>query len=132
MTTYKHLLLATSLQTKDEPLALKAMQVAEDFSARLSLLYVFEAVRDDNVINITRDQRGSIQEAREALSALGQLLVVPSFDQRLVIGALPHAIMRVAHSMMVDAVIIGGELTNKETLSQLVSAPFDIIRMQAG
>lgn len=130
MTTYKHLLLATSLQPEDEPLAMKAMQIAEDLSARLSLLHVFESVEDDNVINITSNVHGSIHQARQALVELGRQLVVPVFDQRLVIGRLPQAILRVARAVMVDAVIIGSEQMSCQALSHFDSAPFDVIRMQ--
>lgn len=109
---------------------MKAMQIAEDLSARLSLLHVFESAEEDNVINITSNARGSIRQARQALIELGRQLVVPVFDQRLVIGHLPHAILRVARAVMVDAVIIGSDQISYQTLSHFESAPFDVIRMQ--
>jgi K+-sensing histidine kinase KdpD len=116
MKTYKHLLLATSLNPEHEGLAVKAVQLAEDFSARLSLLHVFE----------DKDQE-HLSQARDALKNLGRRLVVPGFDQRLVIGSLSAAIEMVAQSLKVDAIIIGRKVG--DTKQMLKAAPCDVIQI---
>jgi nucleotide-binding universal stress UspA family protein len=115
--TYKHLLLATSLTAEQEDLAVKAVQLAEDFSARLSLLHVFD------------EQKGQIGRARDELKNLGRRLVVPSFDQRLVVGQVSAAISKVAQTLKVDAIIIGRKDNKKINTHVLECAPCDVIQI---
>lgn len=118
MKTYKHLLLATSLNPRHERLAVKAVQLAEDFSARLSLLHVFEG----------QGSGSDMSCAREALKRLGRQLVVPSFDQRLVVGDVAAVIHDVAKTLQVDAIILGRKL-NDVTRVMLDTAPCDVIQV---
>lgn len=128
---YRHLLLATSLKAGHELLAVKSVQLAEYLSARLSLVYVFESSANEEHLgdNIKLEQE-HIRWAREALACLGKEMVIPFFDQRIVIGNVPQAIFKVAKTLMVDAIIVGVSHKKHAKQCMMVDAPCDLIQMR--
>lgn len=118
MSVYKHLLLAVGLNEHDERLGDKAIQLAEDFSARLSLVHVIEEC-----------DRAKMHHARNQLEILGKRLIVPKFDQRLVVGSITETILTVADRLMVDAVIVG-RYNNTHSSDKLMKQIFcDVIQV---
>ena len=128
---YRHLLLATSLQAGYELLAIKSVQLAEHLSARLSLVYVFESTDNHSYLgDTTTVEQQRIHQAREALACLGKQMVIPFFDQRIVVGHVPQAIFDMARTLMVDAIIVGVSHKKNAKSYMMDDAPCDLIRMR--
>lgn len=128
---YRHLLLATSLKSGHELLALRSVQLAEYFSARLSLVYVFDSTDNERHLGDTiGPEKKHIRWATEALACLGREMVIPFFDQRIVMGNVPQAIFKVAKTLMVDAIIVGASHKKYAGECTMGDAPCDLIQMR--
>ena len=116
MKTYQHILLATTLTNPSRLIALKAVQMAEDFAARLTLLHVVE-----------KEVRGykKINQARLQIEALGKELVVPRFDQHVAVGCAKTLIAKIAQQLPADLIILGGHGETAMAVSQ--TATCDIV-----
>lgn len=136
MPTYKHMLLATSLSSESYPVAIQAICLAQDFGARLSLLHVVENLSARKNQDDAPEDMKRIKLAKQALANLGDELVVPVFDQRVVIGEAKVMILEMAQELSADLIVIAHREKSEASdigstaLAVLQGATCDVIMLQ--
>jgi universal stress protein A len=112
MGTYNHVLFATDFSPDSEAAGRKAVEIARETGAKLSLLHVveFSAMEYAGEIPIPEsidfDQR-RIELARTHLAELATRLSVGEAPCFVELGAPKHEIVRVAKEQGVDLIVVG-------------------------
>lgn len=109
MSKYKHILLATDLHDENMKATQKALTVAEQNGAQLTLVHVVEplpayAMGYFGSVNIEKEL---VDEAVKNLSDLGKEINVPEQDQRVEIGSVKVAVLNIAKEVGADLIIVG-------------------------
>lgn len=112
MHRYRHILVAADLvETDDDQLVERAIEVAAASQATVSLLHVVEPfynyVSPFVVEAISQWQEQSVQTSREKLAFIGQKLGIPPERQVVTVGTLRAEILRVAKELMADLILVG-------------------------
>ena len=112
MGSYSHVLFATDFSPDSEAAGRKAVEIARQTRARLSLVHVveFSAMEYAGEIpipeNIDLDQR-RIELARKQIAELATRLGVSDAATFVELGAPKHEIVRVAKEQDVDLIVVG-------------------------
>ncbi len=106
---YKHILLTTDLTDHAKKSADKALKLAKQTGARLTVLHVVEplpayAMGYMGSINLEEEMLG---QARANLTELGKELGIADADQRIELGSVKACIMKVVEDLNIDLIIIG-------------------------
>lgn len=109
MSKYNHILLATDLSEDSRQVALKALDMAEHYGARITILHVVESLPPYAVgylgsINIEQEL---LEKAEKDLAELAKQVVVPEADQRVAIGSVKNVILETCEEVGADLVIVG-------------------------
>lgn len=109
MSKYSHILLATDLSEDSRQVALKALDMAEHYGAKITILHVVESLPPYAVgylgsINIEQEL---LEKAEKDLAELAKQVVVPEADQRVAIGSVKNVILETCEEVSADLVIVG-------------------------
>ncbi len=112
MTLYKHILLAVDFYDQNQPIKIRAKQLAEQTQAQLSLIHVVDNLPITDVtygpipfdVDLTQEW---MEASKRRLTQLGDELGVPEQRQWLVLGSAKLEIVRVAEENAVDLIVIG-------------------------
>lgn len=109
MNLYRHILLTTDLTEQSKKTALKALQVAEQYGARLTILHVVEPLPPYALgyMGSVKLEEELLAYATTNLTQLAKELVVPPSDQRIAVGSVKSNILIVAKELDVDLIIMG-------------------------
>lgn len=110
--TYHHILLATDLASDAAPVAERALDLAQRYSARLSLVHVVEYMPLDLPTDLVVPDQVELSDAiiahaRQRLLELATQLGVPSTQAFLEFGSPKIEITRIAQEHSVDLIVIG-------------------------
>lgn len=104
---YKNILFATDLSKDSELAADKARELANLYGAALSLLHVIEPIPTYGYVEIAELEEARRDEVNQVLSTLGQRLQVPALNQHIEIGLTKHQILKKAHELGIDLIVVG-------------------------
>lgn len=109
MPFYRHILLTTDLSVQSKQTAFKALQLAEVYGARITLLHVIEplpgyAMGTMPVIDLEKEM---FDQAKMHMMDLAKELVIPETDQKIEIGSVKSCILKIANELNVDLIIMG-------------------------
>ncbi len=109
MNGYKHILFATDLSEDSHLVARKALNMAQHYGARVTMLHVVESLPPYAVgylgsINIEQEL---LEKAQEDLAALAKEINVPAPEQKVGIGSVKNVILENAAEGDVDLIIVG-------------------------
>jgi len=104
---YKHVLLATDLSDENKDTLTKARQVADLFSAKLSIMHAVEPIVNYGYVGITDLEDQLVNEAKQALAKIGATISVAPEDQWIAIGPAKREILSMSEELKVDLIIIG-------------------------
>jgi len=92
MAEYKHILLATDLSSASKKAAIKAVELAKLFGAKLTLIYVADPIYA-NIYPLLKDLEDSvIDEIKKEVALLGKELNVPEENQKIKFGSVKAAL----------------------------------------
>jgi universal stress protein A len=106
---YKHILLTTDLTDHAKKSADKALKLAKQDGARLTVLHVVEplpayAMGYMGSINLEEDM---LEQARTNLAELGKELSVADNDLRIEMGSVKACIIKLVEELGVDLIVVG-------------------------
>jgi universal stress protein A len=104
---YKHILFATDLNKDSDLAANKARELANLYGASLSLLHVIEPIPTYGYVEIAELEEARRDEVNQALGAMGQRLQIPALNQHIEVGLTKHQILKKAHELGIDLVVVG-------------------------
>lgn len=106
---YKHILLATDLVDSNQAVIDKAVALAKQWGARLSLVHVIEPLPSYGYAYIGGADIESqlISEAKQKVTQLGTTLGIKTEDQHVDIGPTKIEILRIADENQVDLIVCG-------------------------
>ncbi len=109
MTTYNHILLATDLSEDSKQVAHKALDMAEHYGSKITMLHVVESLPPYAVgylgsVNIEQEL---LEKAEKDLAALAKEIVVPEANQKIEIGSVKTVILDTAQTLSADLIIVG-------------------------
>jgi len=106
MLGYRHILFLTHLSAHDKWVGARAVSLAQQFSARLTILHVFSQseLREANVVYFPIEKH--IRHVRSKLSALGKELIVPLSDQKLIVGEPEIQLAEQIEKWQIDLVVM--------------------------
>lgn len=109
MTAYQHILFATDLSPDSRQVARQALNMAQHYGARITMLHVVESLPPYAVgylgsINIEQEL---LEKAESDLAALAAEIVVPKYEQKVAIGSVKNVILEQAAEIGADLIIVG-------------------------
>jgi universal stress protein A len=109
MAFYRHILLTTDLSEHSKQTAFKALQLAEVYGARITLLHVIEplpgyAMGSMPVVDLEKEM---FDQAKMYMMDLAKELVIPETDQKIEVGSVKACILKAANDLNVDLIIMG-------------------------
>lgn len=109
---YKHILLAVDFSPATEPTARRAMELAQRYDARLSLIHVVEylPVPLDNELMLpplAGVEEQLMENARRRLAQLAERLDIVDAPRYVELGSTKLEILRVAEMERVDLIVVG-------------------------
>ena len=112
MADYSHILLATDFAPENRPVGTRAVELAQRYGARLSLLHVVDYVpldlSNDMMLAEPIDVDGKlIEEARENLARLAKELGVDDARCEVTLGSTGAEIRRHAEELDADLIVVG-------------------------
>ncbi len=122
MSKYNHILLATDLHDESCTITQQAADMAEMFSAKLSLVHVVESMPAYaggymGIVNLEQELQ---TQARQELAELGKVIKVPEADQHLVVGSPKAMILETAQTIGADLLMMGSH--GRHGLSRLLGS----------
>jgi universal stress protein A len=111
---YQHILLASDLYAENEHFSKKALELANAFKAKLSIVHVVEhpyvyatyfAPFPDVEVEINA-------QAKVQLEKLGEKLDVPVSDQHLCSGAAKAEVLQLADKINADLIVVGSHVAS--------------------
>ncbi len=142
MKKYQHILLAVDLSPESADIGARAVELAQFYDARLSLLHVFEYMPVDAPNDLILPPQTGVEEnvaedARGKLQSLATQLGVPDANCRVEIGTTKHEILRIAEQENVDLIVIGSHgrsgwarLLGSSANAVLQAAPCDVVAIR--
>jgi universal stress protein A len=109
MVKYKHVLLATDFSDDSDVVIKKAVELAKQMGARLSLLHVVEPLPGYGYafVGSAEIELQLVEEARKQLAEMGEEFKVPKEDQHVEVGPTKVEINHVAEHLNVDLIVVG-------------------------
>ncbi len=110
-----HLLLATDLMEGSHSLGLKAIKIAKQLSATLSIIHVIEiptSAHYAQALGFADILAPSVKSAQAVLATLSDELGIPIERQYVKDGCTVRLIIQLADTLNVDAIIIGSHSQN--------------------
>ncbi len=112
MDSYQHILLAVDCSPDSETIGRRAVALAEQWGARITLIHVVEHVPLDLSNDLMVAQPLDIDaelmaDARRRLAELAQLLGLADAKQEVVMGSTKAEILRTAEQLQVDLMVVG-------------------------
>jgi universal stress protein A len=112
MSEYRHILFATDLSPESESVATRAIDLAQRYQARLTLVHVVEHLPVDLPTDIVLPERMEMGEylvetSRERLTALAERIGVSDAQRLVELGSPKAEITRVAEEQGVDLIVVG-------------------------
>ncbi len=144
MDDYSHILLATDFAPESRHVGARAVELAQRYGARLSLLHVVDYVplelSNDMMLAEPVDVDGRlVDEARENLDRLASELGIADCQRSVTLGATGAEIKRTAEEYGVDMIVVGSHgrhglalLLGSTANSVLHGAPCDVLAVRVG
>lgn len=141
MTVYQHILFPTALIHQSLMIGQRAVELAKQAGAKLSLLHVVEAPRR---YALSKDDNSTVQDAlvtkkRRQLAELGKQLSVPEADQYIRVGAPKIHILKLAKQLEPDLIVQASHahhgyahLLGSTAIAVAHSAPCDVLTIRVG
>ncbi len=112
MANYRHILLAVDVSKESETVGARAMQLAREYGARLTLLHVVANVSEEPLYDLMSSLPPDIEErlienAERSLERLAQNLGMTEVEYRVEVGTPKTAIVRTASECRADLIILG-------------------------
>lgn len=111
MSAYKHILVGLDLSEDSEEVLSKAQEIANAFSANLSVAHVLEplafAYGGDVPIDLSEAQNIMITQAQERLAKISDKHNISTNNQIVNLGHTPSALHELAESRESDLIIVG-------------------------
>jgi len=111
MANYQHILLAVDLTEESKPIADKAVALAQQTGAKLSIIHVIEPINfaygGDIPMDLTAIQDQLDEHARQKLITFAEPYLIPSEQQHTVIGLPQNEIHRIAQEQGIDLIVVG-------------------------
>lgn len=142
MALYKNILLALDLTDQSEAVGERAVAIANNFDAKLTLLHVVEYVPVDPSGEALLPTPVDLEEelldsARKRLDALADRLGIKGCRRRVELGAIKSQIVRVIEDMDADLLILGSHerhglelLLGSTGRSIFSAAPCDVLAVR--
>lgn len=124
---YNNILLATDLSDDALIIARKALQIAEKFNARLSVIHVIETIPSyaSGYVGIIDIEMELEEEAKRHLAEFAKELNIPETSQYIETGSPKTRILEVAKNLGADLIIVGSH--GKHGISWLLGATAGVI-----
>ena len=144
MDDYKHILLATDLAPESRRVGARAVDLAQRYGARLSLLHVVDYVplelSNDMMLAEPVDVDGRlVDEARENLDRMASELGITDSQLWVTLGSTGAEIKRSAEEHEVDLIVVGSHgrhglalLLGSTANAVLHAAPCDVLAVRVG
>jgi len=112
MNGYKHILAAADLSSQSDQVLQRAQSLADQSSAKLSLIYVMEhspvAYGGEYSIPIDASLEKSLEEkAKAGLTKLGSKFGIANSNQHLGRGSIRFAVINLAKELTIDLIVVG-------------------------
>lgn len=109
MLNYKHILLAIDLSERMDAIAKKAVELAKQMRAKLSLVHIVEPLPGYGYayVGAADVELQLIDEAKKQLVKLGEKYKVPQSRQYVEFGSTSSEIVRMAIEKKVDLIVVG-------------------------
>lgn len=131
MANYKHILITTDLSPQSHIVADKALEIAERFSAKISIIHVIEHSpmvygSGEFAIPLDLELEESLEsDAKLSLRKQCEKLNVAKEDQWLLVGSKKAEIVKLADELGIDLVCVGAH--DKHGLGLLMGSTADSI-----
>ena len=114
---YRHVLLAVDVSKESEAVGARAMQIAKEYGARLTLLHVVAHVAEEPLYDLMSSLPPDLEErlidnAEHALERLAENLGRPGIECRVEVGTPKTAIVRTASEIRADLIVLGSHGTH--------------------
>jgi len=106
---YRHILLATDLVRTGKGVAHRASELARQFGAKLSIVYVIEPFSTYGLPLMVDVGTANVKHAKQLMIELGRELQVPASDQHVETGSPKKEILKLADVLAVDLIIVGDQ-----------------------
>lgn len=111
MANYKHILLAVDLTEESNPVAERAVALATQTQAKLSVIHVIEPINfaygGDIPMDLTAIQDQLDEHARQKLVEFAKPYNIPEQNQYTLVGLPQNEIHRIAKEDEVDLIVVG-------------------------
>ena len=112
MKEYNHLVLAVELETDcDDAPAKRALSLAKDFDAQLTLVHAVEHVTSYGaaygIVAGADIEALLLENAKKAMTKLSQKLGIPESNQVIKIGPAKFIILEEAENLQADLIVVG-------------------------
>lgn len=109
MSHYDHILLATDLTPAATHTAKKAMELAEVFGGRLSVVHVVETLPGyaAGYVGMVTLEQDLVEQAKTHMKELAKMLIVPENDTYVRVGSPKSVILDLAKEQSIDLIIVG-------------------------
>lgn len=117
---YQHIVLATDLRSVNKDINYKTRILADQFSAKLSLIHTIEPIPAYGNPGFVDLESSIIEEAKKQMTLLGEELSVPEEDQYIEFGSIKNEVLRVVEEVGADLIIVGSH--GRHGLSRLLGS----------
>jgi universal stress protein A len=111
MPQYQHILVAVDLSDESSTVAERAAVLAQQNSAKLSLIHTIEPINfaygGDIPMDISAIQEQLDQHANSKIAEFSGRFGIPATDQHIVVGQPQNEIHRLAKELQADLVVVG-------------------------
>ncbi len=144
MSNYQHILCAVDLGDENLVVASRAMEVAMQNSAKLSLLHIVEYIPIDLANDLVLPQQQDIEDqlvkrSRKAVTKLASRLEFEPVSENVVSGSTKAEIIEFSKANNVDLIVIGqhgrhgfSRLLGSTANAVLHNAPCDVLAVRIG
>ena len=138
MKSYNHILFPTALTQQSLMIGKRAVKIAEQAGAKLSLLHVIETQKNYGVGDYAKHEK-LIEEKRKEFTDLANELSIPKENQFLLVGAPKHVVLEHATKIKCDLILVASHarhglahLLGSTALAVVHSAPCDVLTIRVG
>jgi len=103
---YKQILFATDLSDSNKLLSKKAVDLAEHFGARLSLIHVLEPIPTALYPNYQDFESKILEQSKIELAAVAKEMDIPSVDQYIEFGSVKLVTISKANEIGADLILV--------------------------
>lgn len=145
--SYRHVLLATAVEAWEDPVALRARDLAARFGARLGLVHVVDYVPAEIPADLPEVPQPELPQleleeelvgaARQRLEAFARRLNLTADGLWVEIGSVRHEILRIAEEERADLIVVGSRahhglaaLLGSVAKGILQGAPCDVLAVR--